>query len=193
MPLVKKETGVDIRFLAAIRRIPLTLVKNNITSGNYLTEAVQALKVVCKDPYVVGSDFVGEEINDIAELKGVIKEIVTKIASEDKNWTIRVHAGENDSLKSNMAKAIALVEESLLPGQRFPYMRIGHGLYCAKLTTKQGKELLAKIKEHDIVLEFQLTSNVRLNNLIELNKHPLKSYLQNEISCVMGTDGYGLY
>ena len=193
MPLVKKETGVDIRFLAAIRRIPLTLVKNNITSGNYLTEAVQALKVVCKDPYVVGSDFVGEEINDIAELRGVIKEIVTKIASEDKNWTIRVHAGENDSLKSNMAKAIALVEESLLPGQKFPYMRIGHGLYCAKLTTKQGKELLAKMKEHDIVLEFQLTSNVRLNNLIELKRHPLKSYLQNEISCVMGTDGYGLY
>ncbi|MBQ6833450.1 MAG: adenosine deaminase, partial [Lachnospiraceae bacterium] len=32
-----------------------------------------------------------------------------------------------------------------------------------------------------------------LNNLIELKKHPLKSYLQNEISCVMGTDGYGLY
>ncbi len=193
LPLVKKETGVDIRFLAAIRRIPLTLVKNNITSNNYLTEAIQTLRVVCKDPYVVGSDFVGEEISDIEELKAVIKEIVTKIASEDKNWTIRVHAGENDSLKSNMSKAIALVEESLLPGQEFPYMRIGHGLYCAKLTTKQGKELLAKIREHDIVLEFQLTSNVRLNNLIDLKKHPLKSYLDSEISCVMGTDGYGLY
>ncbi len=193
MPLVKNETGVDIRFLAAIRRIPLTLVKNNITSGNYLTEAIQALKVVCKDPYVVGSDFVGEEINDIEELKAVIKEIVTKIASEDPSWTIRVHAGENDSLKSNMSKAISLVEEALLPGQTFPYMRIGHGLYCAKLASKQGKALLAKMKEHDIVLEFQLTSNVRLNNLIELKKHPLKSYLQNDISCVMGTDGYGLY
>ena len=193
LPLVKKETGVDIRFLAAIRRIPLTLVKNNITSNNYLTEAIQTLRVVCKDPYVVGSDFVGEEISDIEELKAVIKEIVTKIASEDKNWTIRVHAGENDSLKSNMSKAIALVEESLLPGQEFPYMRIGHGLYCAKLTTKQGKEMLAKIREHDIVLEFQLTSNVRLNNLIDLKKHPLKSYLDSEISCVMGTDGYGLY
>ena len=69
LPLVKEETGVDIRFLTAIRRIPLTLVKENITSNNYLTEAIQALKVVCKDPYVVGSDFVGEEINDIAELK----------------------------------------------------------------------------------------------------------------------------
>ena len=193
MPYVKKETGVDIRFLAAIRRIPLTLVKENITSGNYLTEAMEALKVVCKDPYVVGSDFVGEEINDIAELKAVIKEIVTEIASKDKNWTIRVHAGENDSLKSNMARAIQLVEESLLPGQQFPYMRIGHGLYCASLTSKQGKELLAKIKQHGVVLEFQLTSNVRLNNIIDLKKHPLKTYLGNDIFCVMGTDGYGLY
>ena len=193
MPLVKKETGVDIRFLAAIRRIPLTLVKQNIVSGNYLTEAIQALKVVCKDPYVVGSDFVGEEINDIEELKAVIREIVTKIASADKNWTIRVHAGENDSLKSNMSKAISLVEDSLLEGQAFPYMRIGHGLYCASLKSKQGKELMEKIKERDVILEFQLTSNVRLNNIIDLKTHPLKTYLKNDISCVMGTDGYGLY
>lgn len=193
LPFVKAETGVDIRFLAAIRRIPLTLVKENIVSNNYLTEAMQSLKVVCKDPYVVGSDFVGEEINDIAELKAVIKEIVTKIASEDRNWTIRIHAGENDSLKSNMSKAIDLVEESLLPGQMFPYMRIGHGLYCANLKSSQGKELLAKIQEHKIVLEFQLTSNVRLNNLIDLKTHPLKTYLENGIFCVMGTDGYGLY
>lgn len=193
LPLVKKETGVDIRFLAAIRRIPLTLVKQDITTDNYLTEAMQALKVVCKDPYVVGSDFVGEEINDIAELKGVIQEIVRKIASEDKNWMIRVHAGENDSLKSNMSKTIQLVEEALLFGQAFPYMRIGHGLYCASLKSKLGKELMEKIRDHEVVLEFQLTSNVRLNNIIDLKKHPLKTYLANGISCVMGTDGYGLY
>ena len=193
LPLVKQETGVDIRFLAAIRRIPLTLVKENIVSGNYLTEAIQALKVVCKDPYVVGSDFVGEEINDIGELKAVIREIVTGIASQDPNWTIRVHAGENDSLKSNMSKAIGLVEEALLPGQAFPYMRIGHGLYCASLKSRQGQELMEKIKEHNVVLEFQLTSNVRLNNIIDLRTHPLKSYLSRGISCVMGTDGYGLY
>ena len=193
LPLVKQETGVDIRFLAAIRRIPLTLVKDNITSGSYLTEAIQALKVVCRDPYVVGSDFVGEEINDIAELKPVIREIVTGIAAQDPNWTIRVHAGENDSLKSNMAKAISLVEESLLPGQAFPHMRIGHGLYCASLKSRQGRELLEKIRAHDVILEFQLTSNVRLNNIIDLRVHPLKSYLSYGISCVMGTDGYGLY
>ena len=193
LPLVKEETGVDIRFLAAIRRIPLTLVKENIVSGNYLTEAMQALKVVCRDPYVVGSDFVGEEINDIGELSAVIREIVTKVAANDPDWTIRIHAGENDSLKGNMAKAIDLVEEALAPGQKFPYLRIGHGLYCASLKSKQGKDLLERIKAHDIVLEFQLTSNVRLNNIIDLTTHPLKSYLHHGISCVMGTDGYGLY
>lgn len=193
LPLVKQETGVDIRFLAAIRRIPLTLVKQEITADNYLTEAMQALKVVCKDPYVVGSDFVGEEINDIAELKEVIREIVTGIASKDKNWTIRVHAGENDSLKSNMSKTIQLVEEALLPGQTFPYMRIGHGLYCASLKSKLGRELMEKLRAHGVVLEFQLSSNVRLNNIIDLKKHPLKTYLANDIFCVMGTDGYGLY
>lgn len=193
LPLVKAETGVDIRFLAAIRRIPLTLVKDSIVSGNYLTEAMDALKIVCRDPYVAGSDFVGEEISDIGELKSVIREIVTRIAAADPDWTIRVHAGENDSLKGNMAKAIDLVEGSLLPGQAFPYMRIGHGLYCASLKSQQGKALLERIKAHDIVLEFQLTSNVRLNNIIDLNTHPLKSYLSHGIGCVMGTDGYGLY
>lgn len=193
LPLVKKETGVDIRFLAAIRRIPLTLVKDDIVSGDYLTGAMQALQTVCRDPYVVGSDFVGEEISDIAELRTVIREIVTGIAAKDPDWTIRVHAGENDSLKGNMAKAIDLVEESLLPGQRFPHMRIGHGLYCAKLGSKQGKQLMERIKAHQIVLEFQLTSNVRLNNIIDLRRHPLKSYLKQNIACVMGTDGCGLY
>lgn len=193
LPLVKQETGVDIRFLAAIRRIPLTLVKDNIVSGSYLTEAIQALQVVSRDPYVVGSDFVGEEINDIGELKAVIREIVTGIASRDPNWTIRVHAGENDSLKSNMAKAISLVEDSLLPGQAFPHMRIGHGLYCASLKSQQGRDLLEKICRHDVILEFQLTSNVRLNNITDLKIHPLKNYLRRGISCVMGTDGYGLY
>lgn len=193
VPLIKEETGVDIRFLAAIRRIPLTLVKDSIVPGSYLTEAIQALKIVCKDPYVVGSDFVGEEITDIAELKAVIREIVTGIAADDPDWTIRIHAGENDTLKSNMSKSIDLVEEALLPGQRFPRMRIGHGLYCAKPGSKQGRILMDKLKEHDVVLEFQLTSNVRLNNIIDLRRHPLKGYLSRDIACVMGTDGWGLY
>ena len=38
------------------------------------------------------------------------------------------------------------------------------------------------IKETGTVLEFQFTSNVRLNNLNALGKHPIKEYLKNDIT-----------
>ena len=52
---------------------------------------------------------------------------------------------------------------------------------------------MEEMKETGAVLEFQLTSNVRLNNLSKLEKHPLKRYLENDIKCVQGTDGFGFY
>jgi hypothetical protein len=49
LPKVEKETGVSIRFLAAIRRIPLTIVKDAYTSTNYLRENLDALKAIAKE------------------------------------------------------------------------------------------------------------------------------------------------
>lgn len=193
LPKVEKETGVSIRFLAAIRRIPLTIVKDAYTSTNYLRENLDALKAIAKDPYVVGSDFIGEEINDISELKPVIAELVKYVAEEDLEFTIRIHAGENDSLINNVQKSIECVKDSLLPGQTMPQVRLGHGLYTPDLNSEEGKELINLIKETGTVLEFQLTSNVRLNNLNALGKHPIKEYLKNDIKCVQGTDGCGFY
>lgn len=193
LPKVEKETGVSIRFLAAIRRIPLTIVKDAYTSTNYLRENLDALKAIAKDPYVVGSDFIGEEINDISELKPVIAELVKYVAEEDSEFTIRIHAGENDSLINNVQKSIECVKESLLLGQKMPQVRLGHGLYTPDLNSEEGKELINLIKETGTVLEFQLTSNVRLNNLNALGKHPIKEYLKNDIKCVQGTDGCGFY
>ena len=66
MPLIEKETGVQIRFLIGIRRIPLTIIKDQKTSNTYLRENINVLRAVAKSPYVVGSDFIGEEINDIS-------------------------------------------------------------------------------------------------------------------------------
>ena len=43
------------------------------------------------------------------------------------------------------------------------------------------------------MLEFQITSNVRLNNLSDLDRHPLRQYLREGIRCVQGTDGGALY
>lgn len=193
MPLIEAETGVKIRFLAAIRRIPLTIIKSQKTSPTYLRDNLDMIRTVAKSPYVVGSDFIGEEINDISELKPVIKELVEYVTNVDNDFTIRIHAGENDSLRDNVAKSIECVKCFLKPNQKMPYVRIGHGLYTADLNSEEGKKLIKEIKDNNVVLEFQLTSNVRLNNLNNLNQHPLKKYLQEGIKCVQGTDGCGFY
>lgn len=192
MPSIYKETGVMIRFLAAMRRIPLTIVKDAVTPENYIEQNLEVLKATALDPYVAGCDFVGEEINDIITLKPAFRELV-RIAAADPSFVIRVHAGENDSQKDNIAHSIACVKDSLAPGQQMPRMRLGHGLYTYSPTSKKGKEVLAQLKENNVVLEFQITSNVRLNNLNSLDKHPLKQYLKQGIRCVQGTDGAALY
>ena len=193
MPSIEEETGVKIRFLIGIRRIPLTIIKDQKTSNTYLKENINVLRAVSKSPYVVGSDFIGEEINDISDLQPAIREIVKYVNKEDKKFTIRIHAGENDSLRDNVRKSIMCVKDALEEGQKMPRCRIGHGLYCEKLNTEAGRELMKLMKETGVVIEFQLTSNVRLNNLSDLNNHPIKRFLKNGVKCVQGTDGCGMY
>ncbi len=192
-PQIEKETGVKIRYLFAIRRIPLTIIKDQKTSNKYLRENINVLKAVAKSPYVVGSDFIGEEINDIEELQPTIKEIVKYVNEEDKDFTIRIHAGENDSLRDNVRKSILCVKEAVEKGQQMPQIRIGHGLYSENLNTQAGQELMELMNETGIIIEFQLTSNVRLNNIGDLSNHPIKKFLENGVKCVQGTDGCGMY
>ena len=188
-PTIEKETGVKIRFLIGIRRIPLTIIKDQKTSSTYLKENINVLRAVGKSPYVVGSDFIGEEINDISDLQPAIKEIVKYVNNEDNDFTIRIHAGENDSLRDNVRKSIMCVKQSLEKNQKMPRCRIGHGLYSENLDTQSGKELMNLMKETGVIIEFQLTSNVRLNNLSYLGNHPIKTFLNNGVKCVQGTDG----
>ena len=192
MPAVTKETGVTLRFLAALRRTPLTIVRDRVDAADAVRQHLQVLRAVASDPYVAGSDIIGEEINDIRELRPLIKELVALAAEED-TFVIRIHAGENDSLRDNVYNSLMCVREALAPGQRMPPMRIGHGLYTANLASRKGAQLISVLKESGAVLEFQLTSNVRLNNLSSLEHHPLKQYLAAGVPCVQGTDGGALY
>lgn len=191
MPAVYAETKVRLRFLAALRRIPLTIVKDQITGADY-QQNLQVLQAVMIDPYIAGCDIVGEEINDIKDLQPVISRL-TALAGTDPGFVIRIHAGENDSIKDNVASSIDAVAAGLQPGQKMPHLRIGHGLYTANLATAKGQRLLASLLKYHVILEFQITSNVRLNNLNSLKRHPLKQYLAAGIPCVQGTDGGGLY
>ena len=192
MPSVTRETGVLLRFLAAIRRTPLTIVRDSVTPDGYLADSLRVVRAVAADPYVAGSDIVGEEINDILELRSVIRELV-RIAGEVPGFVLRIHAGENDSLRDNVSNSIRCVREALAPGQPMPQLRLGHGLYTCNLQSPRGRKLIRDLLEYRVVLEFQITSNVRLNNLSDLEHHPLKQYLREGIRCVQGTDGGALY
>ncbi|MBR3614060.1 MAG: adenosine deaminase [Clostridia bacterium] len=193
MPKIEAETGVAIRLLVGLRRVPLTIIRDQKTASNYLRENLDVLKAVAKSPYVVGSDFIGEEINDISDLKPAIDELVQYAVTEDEGFTVRIHAGENDCLRDNVAKSIECIKDALKPGQKMPRFRLGHGLYTADLNTKEGKALMKEMVKTNAVLEFQLTSNVRLNNLTDIQRHPLKQYLEAGVRCVQGTDGCGFY
>ena len=192
MPNVSRETGVLLRFLAGIRRTPLTIVRDQVTPGDYLSENLRCLSIIARDPYVAGADIIGEEINDILELHGVIEELV-RIADKNTGFVIRIHAGENDSLRDNVSNAIRCVKDALHEGQRFPTLRIGHGLYTCDLRSAKGARLLEELRDHKVTLEFQLSSNVRLNNLSSLEHHPLRQYLNAGVRCIQGTDGGALY
>ena len=192
LPKVERETGVTIRFLAALRRIPLTIVRDKAGALEDTQRQLCVIRAIAADPYVAGSDIVGEEINDIRDLRAVIEELV-KIASEHREFVIRIHAGENDGLRDNVANSLECVREALAEGQPMPRLRIGHGLYTANLRSAKGRQLIDSLRENLVVLEFQLTSNVRLNNLSSLENHPIRQYLRGGVFCVQGTDGGALY
>ncbi|MBQ8094035.1 MAG: adenosine deaminase [Clostridia bacterium] len=192
LPRVQAETGVLIRFLAGIRRIPLTIVRDSVTGADYFRENLRVLETIASDPYVAGVDILGEEINDILELRPVIRELV-RIAGMNESFVIRIHAGENDSLRDNVENSLRCVREAVEPGHKMPILRLGHGLYTANLNTPKGKRLLQALRDDHVILEFQISSNVRLNNLSDLGHHPLKRYLHEGVACVQGTDGCALY
>ena len=185
LPLAEEETGVAIRFLAAIRRVWL--------SPDEIREALDVLKAMAKSPYVVGSDIIGEEINDIADFRELIAELVKYAVYENNSFTIQIHAGENDAFKDNVYSAIECVKTAIPEGKKCPKVRIGHGLYVENLNFEKGKKLMEDMKEMGVVLQFQLSSNVRLNNLSDLQNHPIKQYLDSGVNCVQGTDGFGIY
>lgn len=185
LPKIEAETGVKLRFLGAFSRTLMT--------EEQLKEGLDAFKVAARSPYVVGSDIIGEEVNDIYKFKPVIKEIVEYAVEQNDGFTVKIHAGENDSLRSNVKRSIECILESVPKGKKMPRCRLGHGLYGIDTETKDGKKLIETMKKNGVILEFQLTSNVRLNNLTEISLHPLKKYLANDVNCVQGSDGCGFY
>lgn len=116
---------------------------------------------------VVGVDLAGDEAHFPPALH---REAFELARSHDLNITI--HAGETGSAE-NVADSI-----SLLYAQR-----IGHGTASWK-----SPEVIALLKEKQIVLEMCPTSNLHTKAIGSLGEHPAKSYLDQGLAVTLNTD-----
>ena len=198
MPEIEKRTGVQLRFLGAMSRH---------SDKEWNDDEVDRLKVASKSPYVVGCDFMAHETNPTSDFAPHIKELAKHAMVNDPNFVIRVHAGENPLFKANVRQVFIAIEEAhqeLLEstGKNFPYpqVRIGHGLYGFNEPPDRYEEGPCKdiptielAKRIDPVIEFNMSSNLSLNNINSIKDIPIKEYADAGIRMVLGTDGRGIY
>ena len=198
MPEIEKEFGVKIRFLGAMVRT---------APGEKNTDMVDILKVSSQSPYVVGCDFIGHETNPTADFYNQIKELAKHAMLNDPDFVIRVHAGENSMFRRNVRDSLLAIEEAhfeLLQetGKDYPYpqVRIGHGIYGfdEKSSRHESERTADKTvadlcREIGAIVEFNMSSNLSLNNINSISEIPIKEYADAGIRVVLGTDGGGIY
>ncbi len=61
--------------------------------------------------------------------------------------------------------------------------RIGHGVACVK-----DKSLMTFMQQHNISIETCLTSNYQTGTVVDLNTHPIKTFLANNLTVCLNTD-----
>ena len=108
----------------------------------------------------------------------------------DPNFVIRVHAGENPMFKENVSRALEIIYEEykkMPEGTPMPKVRIGHGLYGV------DEKVLNLAKEMGAIIEFNMSSNLALNNINAISEVPIAEYIRNGIKVVLATDGHGMY
>lgn len=197
LPQIEQETGVKLRFLAGLWRH---------SDQEWNLDDTDRLITIAKSPYIVGCDFMGHETNATLEFEEELRMLTQYASKEDPNFAIRIHAGENPMFKSNVYDALkiiydehAKVEQETGTKLRLPQVRIGHGLYGLDIT-EDGKwnqlepgAVLKLAKEMGAIVEFNMSSNLALNNINSISEVPIKRYVDEGIDVVLGTDGHGIY
>jgi len=185
LPQIEQETGCQVRFLAAMWRH---------SDKEWNQDEVDRIKAVAKSPYVVGIDVMGHETNSTTEFGEELKEIAKWAAINDPSFVMRVHAGENPLFQDNVKDVLKIVKEATKEAEeetaqqlKCPAIRIGHGLYGV------NEECLKLCQETNAVIEFNMASNLSLNNIDSIKDVPLKKYIDKDIKFVLGSDGMGIY
>ncbi len=207
LPQIEQETGVKLRFLAGLWRH---------SDEPYNQDIIDTLVTVAKSPYIVGCDYMGHESNQSLDFKEQLERLADYAMENDPNFAIRVHAGENPIYKTNMYDALKIVYDQHAKRQQeeneraqkegrtpnkivMPQVRIGHGLYGLDIKedgnykTVEQDGVIKLIKEMGAIVEFNMSSNLALNNINDISTIPIKRYVDAGVDVVLGTDGHGLY
>ncbi|MBS0660414.1 MAG: NUDIX domain-containing protein [Verrucomicrobia bacterium] len=172
LPAIEEATGVQLRFLAGIGR------QNDY---EWDLDLIARLQSLAGSLYVVGVDFMGQEVNSTRAFARQIGLLAQWAHRERPGYVIRVHAGENPAHPENVRVAVEAVGECDVT------LRIGHGLYGTDDAT------LARLAELQVIVEFNLNSNFALNNLQHASAAPIARYVERGVPVVLGTDGCGIY
>ncbi len=185
LPKIEEETGVKIRFLGALWRH---------SDMEWNNDEIDRLMKVAESPYVVGYDLMGIETNSTLIFEEQLKRLAKYAMTKDPNFAIRLHAGENPIFKDNVKNALKIMleahdelEEENGEQCPLPNVRIGHGLYGV------DDETIDMAKELGAIIEFNMSSNLALNNINYISDIPIKRYLDAGVEVVLGTDGHGMY
>ncbi len=171
-PTLERETGVRLRFLVALSRHD---------DLEWDLDALDRLDQLLESRLIAGVDFMGQETNSTHSFSEQLRAVGALAARRRPGLTVRVHAGENPAFPENVRAVVEILR---------PYpvrVRVGHGLYGVDEGT------LALLREADALVEFNLNSNLALNNLQGAGQVPLLRTLRAGVPCVLGTDGYGIY
>ena len=183
LPEIEDKYDITIRFLCAIRR------------NDYIERSLDRIDIIrslAKSKYIVGVDFLGHETNTTKEFRPILKECLLLSMNIGKYFVIRIHAGETRVHSNNINSALKYAssiyqKESKKHICKKPIIRIGHGLYGVNDKTTE----LAKAT--NAIIEFNITSNLSLNNIISLQEIPVKKFADNGVDFLIGTDGPGIY
>ena len=185
VPRVEAETGVKLRFIASLWR-------HSVKEWN-MDDADRIISIA-RSPYIVGADFMGHETNATETFEEELRLLADYAMKEDPYFAIRVHAGETPMMRFNVKNALRIVYEEhaareLADGCKYamPRVRIGHGLYGI------DDETIRLAKEMEAVIEFNISSNLALNNVNSITEIPIKKYFNSGVYVVLGTDGGGLF
>lgn len=184
LPAIAAQTGVSIRFLVALSRHD---------DLEWDLDVLRRMEACLQSRAIAGVDFMGHETNSTRAFLPQVQ-AAAALARQRAGWVVRVHAGENPAFPENVRETVAAL--SPLMEQHGLELRIGHGLYGVDdATLAQVAALSSSGRPHcgRAVFEFNLTSNLALNNIRTTFDVPLRRVIAAGVDVVLGTDGQGLY